>query len=75
MSASVLRLSIGRTVALSRLDGDQGITERLMDMGLHPGVELELIGRMPMGGPLIVRVETTFLALREEEAMCLKVNI
>lgn len=75
MAVSVLELSAGRSVILHHIDGDAQIAGRLLDLGIHPGVELELISRMPLGGPFVVRVESSFLALREEEALCLKVNL
>ncbi|MEY4617226.1 MAG: hypothetical protein RJB66_2186 [Pseudomonadota bacterium] len=71
MSFLFVRNEFGKVAVLSELAGDNAITERLIDMGLHPGVEIELIGRMPFDGPFIIRVESTFLALREEEALCL----
>ncbi len=72
---SVLELSAGRSVVVHHVDGDSLIADRLLDMGIHPGVELELISRMPLGGPFVIRIESSFLALREEEAQCLKVKL
>lgn len=71
MSFVFIKNSFGKVATLSELTGDTAICDRLIDMGLHPGVEVELIGRMPFGGPYIIRVEATFIALREEEALCL----
>jgi ferrous iron transport protein A len=72
--SSIFDLPAGETVTLSSLEGDVTIAERLMDMGLHPGVQIELVGRLPLGGPLVIRIESSFLALREEEAQCLKIK-
>lgn len=74
MAISLPSLPLGYATELVELQGEALLTERLMDMGFHPGVELEIVGRMPFSGPLIIRVEASFLALREEEALCLKVQ-
>jgi len=60
-------------VKLDRIDGDSVISERLIDMGFYPGVEIEFISRMVNNGPFILRVQSSFFALREEEVACLKV--
>ena len=75
MTTSLDQLSIGSSAILERLEGDAFLTERLMDMGLCPGLEIEFFNRMVGGGPFVVRVQSVFLALREEEARCLKVRI
>lgn len=50
--------------------GDQLIIERLKEMGLHQGLEVQVVGRAPFGGPLLFRFGNTVLALRAEEAEC-----
>ena len=50
--------------------GDESIVERLKEMGLHPGLELQSVGQAPFGGPLLFRFGNTVLALRREEALC-----
>lgn len=67
------KLFKNKIVKLNQIDGDAVISERLIDMGFHPGVEIEFISRMINSGPFIIRVQSSFFALREEEAECLKV--
>lgn len=50
--------------------GDSTVIERLKEMGLHQGLELQPVGRAPFGGPLLFRFGNTVLALRVEEAQC-----
>lgn len=50
--------------------GDPWIIERLKEMGLHQGLEVEVMGQAPFGGPLLFRFGNTVLALRKEEAAC-----
>lgn len=73
METTLTKSSIGHIVKLNRIEGDELISERLIDMGFHPGIEIEFIDRMVSGGPFIIRIQSSFFALREEEAECLKV--
>lgn len=50
--------------------GDVTVIERLKEMGLHQGLEVQPVGRAPFGGPLLFRFGNTVLALRVEEAQC-----
>lgn len=50
--------------------GDQLVIERLKEMGLHQGLEVQAVGQAPFGGPLLFRFGNTVLALRREEAEC-----
>lgn len=54
--------------------GDHLIIERLKEMGLHKGLELEYIGRAPLKGPMIYRFGNTVLALRAKEAACIQIQ-
>ncbi len=66
------KLTEGQTFKLQSFNGDEILIQRLLDMGLYPGIEVQYIGRMPLRGPIIMRVESSFFALREEEFFCLK---
>jgi ferrous iron transport protein A len=74
MSDSILKMRLGEVRSLADLQGESSMIARLLDLGFHQGVEIELIQRMPLGGPIIFRVESSLLALREEEALCLKID-
>ena len=50
--------------------GDAICVERLKEMGLHEGLEVQAVGQAPFGGPLLFRFGNTVLALRSEEAKC-----
>ncbi len=68
-------LPMGKEAVLNSLEGDPDLVNRLMDMGLHPGSRIEYVNRMLGKGPFIIRFGSTLLALREEEALCLKVIV
>lgn len=67
-------LSKNSTCSIDGLIGDSQITERLSDLGLYKGLELECLGRAPFGGPLIFRFGSGILALREKEAACVLIT-
>ncbi len=50
--------------------GEPAICERLQEMGLHKGLKIQLLGRAPLKGPLLIQFGTSFIALRAEEAAC-----
>jgi Fe2+ transport system protein FeoA len=54
--------------------GPLPIVERLQELGLHKGDEIIFMGRAPLRGPLLFRLGATVLALRLEEAECLKIQ-
>ena len=60
--------------------GDHGVVEqiicngpiqqRMLEMGLNPGVELEVIRKAPLGDPIEIYVRGFHLTLRRNEARC-----
>ena len=54
--------------ASPRIDGDDGLVQRLMEMGLLEGEEVEVVGFAPMGDPMEVRLGDYRLSLRRVEA-------
>jgi len=55
--------------------GDGTVIERLKEMGIHQGLEIQIVGQAPFGGPLLFRFGNTVLALRSEEAECTLIQI
>lgn len=64
----------GRGTILT-LAGEDGITRRLRELGFLPGVEVEMIGRAPLGDPLAVFVRGSRMALRRRDARRIQVEI
>ena len=58
---------------ISAVDGDPAISTRLRELGFRPGVKIQLLGQAPFGGPFLVQIQTNVLALRRNEAECLRV--
>jgi Fe2+ transport system protein FeoA len=57
------------------LAGSPAICERLHEMGLHKGQVIQLLGRAPLQGPLLIQFGTSFIALRAEEAQCTIIQV
>jgi Fe2+ transport system protein FeoA len=60
----------GRIAALS---GPAFMLERLRELGFVTGEPIALLGRAPLGEPLLVEVRGATIALRRTEAECLRV--
>jgi len=56
-------LSPGSKGIVAFMVGGYGFIRRLADMGLTPGVEVSVVRNAPFGGPVIVQVRGSFLAL------------
>jgi ferrous iron transport protein A len=62
------RLAPGEGGFIARIDADPTITRRLMELGLVPGTEIEMVRTAPLGDPLEVSVRGLHLSLRRSEA-------
>ncbi|MDP4125329.1 MAG: FeoA family protein [Bacillota bacterium] len=66
-------LKPGERACVEHIKGEGALRRRMMDMGIVPGVELEVIRRAPLGGPLQVRLKGYYLAMRRGE--CAKIMV
>ncbi len=55
------------------VEGDVNISLRLRELGFRPGVQIQILGQAPFGGPFLVQIHSNVLALRRNEAECLQV--
>jgi ferrous iron transport protein A len=62
------QLAAGQRGRIESLKGDDSIVQRLMEMGLLEGDEIEVIGFAPLGDPLEIRLADYRLSLRRSEA-------
>ena len=62
------RLASGEHGVIAAIDCEPGVARRLMELGLVPGTDIEVIRRAPLGDPLEVRVRGVHLSLRRSEA-------
>lgn len=49
-------------------------TTRLLEMGITPGIDLEVLRKAPLGFPIEIRVRGYLLSLRESEAKCIEIE-
>ncbi len=68
MSRTAAELRVGERVRVASVDGMDEIAVRLLEMGLTPGVELELLGKAPLGDPLEFELRGYRLSVRIAEA-------
>jgi ferrous iron transport protein A len=65
---------IGRPMRVVRVAGDDGISIRLMEMGLIAGAAVTVLGQAPFGDPLEVELRGYHLSLRRSEAARVEVE-
>jgi Fe2+ transport system protein FeoA len=64
---------IGSAAKVIAINGANRIARRLMEMGVIPGVSLEVLKAAPFGDPIEVRVRGYNLAMRRSEAAAIEV--
>lgn len=67
-------VSVGRTVKVTRLNGDGPVKRRIMDMGITKGVEVYVRKVAPLGDPVEVTVRGYELSLRKADAEMIEVG-
>lgn len=58
----------GEKAKVLKVGGRGAVRRRIMDMGLVPGVEVEMERYAPLGDPVEVKIKGYHLSLRLEEA-------
>jgi ferrous iron transport protein A len=66
--SSLDRLEPGESSIILRIEGDHAVVRRLMELGLVPGTEIEVVRRAPLGDPVEVRIRQVHLSIRRAEA-------
>jgi ferrous iron transport protein A len=62
------QFGVGQAGRVESVAGDPALVQRLYEMGLLEGEEVEVVGFAPLGDPVEVRVGNTRLSLRKREA-------
>lgn len=58
----------GEVVVVVRVEGDDAIARRLVDLGFWSGTEVTVLRRAPLADPTVYRLSGYRLALRRNEA-------
>ena len=62
------QLPAGARARITAITGEAALVQRLMELGVLEGEEVEVIGFAPLGDPMEVRLANTRLSLRRSEA-------
>jgi ferrous iron transport protein A len=62
------QLHVGQRARIESLRGADGLVQRMSEMGLLEGEEVEVVGFAPLGDPMEIRLQDYRLSLRRLEA-------
>ncbi len=62
------QLPVGQRARVAAMAGTDALTQRLYEMGLFEGEEIEVVGFAPLGDPMEIRLRDYRLSLRRNEA-------
>ncbi len=69
------QLRRGQRGFIEAVAGQDAVAQRLMEMGLLEGSEVEVLGFAPLGDPMEVRLRDYRLSLRRKEAARIAVSL
>jgi ferrous iron transport protein A len=72
---SLHQLQVGQRARVEAIEGGDVVVQRLLEMGLLEGEELEVIGFAPLGDPMEIRLRDYCLSLRRNEASRVQVTL
>jgi Fe2+ transport system protein FeoA len=72
---SLDQMQVGRRARLLAVQGDGPLVQRLYEMGLLEGEEVEVVGFAPLGDPMEIRLRDYRLSLRRSEARLIEVEL
>ena len=57
-----------------KLDNQYQPKLRLAEMGVMPGVDIRMVKKSPLGGPVQIKINNYYLTLRKEDAILIYVE-
>jgi ferrous iron transport protein A len=73
--ASLDQLQVGQRARIDAIRGEDALVQRLLEMGLLEGEEVEVVGFAPLGDPMDIRLRDYRLSLRRREAARVSVRV
>lgn len=67
-------LAVGQRARVLTVDAADEVGQRILEMGLTPGVDVRMVGAAPLGDPLVFEVRGYRLSLRRSEAERVEVD-
>lgn len=74
-TVSLRSLKKGQYAVIAAIAAEGEMGRRIRDMGLVPGVEIQVVGRAPLEDPVAVRLLGFTLTLRNKEADYISVRL
>lgn len=71
---TLANLEIGSEARVTKINGNNAVTKRLMEMGVVPGVSVKIVKSAPFGDPIQILVRGYNLAMRRSEADVIEVS-
>ena len=71
---SLRELEVGSSAQVATVSGSDLTTERLLEMGITPGVCVRIVGTAPLGCPVELEVRGYRLSIRRSDAARIVVN-
>jgi ferrous iron transport protein A len=69
---TLAQLPAGETARVAAFTDENAVSRRLMEMGVIPGVSVQMVKSAPFGCPIEIRVRGYSLALRRSEAQSIE---
>lgn len=69
------QLKPGNICRVRRLSARDKLGQRLLDMGIYPGMLLTVVRNAPLQDPMEVKLEGYLISLRHEEARVVEVEL
>lgn len=67
-------LALGERARVVGVDATGEVGQRILEMGMTPGIEVRMAGTAPLGDPLVYEVRGYRLSLRKAEAAHVEVE-
>ena len=68
-------LPMKHVAEITSIEGDSEKLQRLTELGLRSGKNIQVVQKAPFGGPIVIQVEQSLIALRSEEAVCITLKM
>ncbi|GHV53648.1 iron transporter FeoA [Deltaproteobacteria bacterium] len=65
---SLRRVRVGEKATIAAVSAQGELGRRIRDMGIVPGIAVEVVGRSPLRDPVALRLQGFTLTLRNNEA-------
>jgi Fe2+ transport system protein FeoA len=72
---SLDQLHAGQRARIDAVRGDDALVQRLLEMGVLEGDEVEVVAFAPLGDPMEIRLRDYRLSLRRSEAARIVVSV